>query len=230
MFTCRALLNFLVPSLCLSCQAQIPPPGCCQDCQALLPWLEDSCRCCAKPLAEKGLCGSCSFHPPVFHQVIVPFVYMPPISHWLSAFKFHEQISHGQFLAACLWAKCQQRYRCQAWPELIIPVPLHAKRLRERGYNQALMIAAKIAKWSRIPLARHSLVKIRATRPQTELRKTERQKNLKKAFLIAKPIKARHVALVDDVLTTGATVKEITRILRRHGVLQVDVWCVARAI
>jgi ComF family protein len=223
-----AIFQFLLPSTCLSCQASIEANGCCADCKAALPWLSIACDRCATPLVEAGLCGLCDARPPAFSHAIIPFVYASPVNSWLAALKFHEQLALSSFLADALLQKLLLFYQNKPWPQLIIPVPLHAKRLQQRGYNQAVLIAAYLARRLYIPLSRHSLVKVRATVAQTTLSKAARKTNLKHAFALDKIITATHVAIVDDVFTTGATVNEIASLLRRKGISQVDVWCVAR--
>jgi len=225
-----SLLGYLLPTTCLLCQAVVSTPGCCLDCTARLPWLRNGCWRCAKPLAEAGLCGRCCFKPPAFRQTISPFRYAPPIDAWITGLKFHEQLAFVPFLADCLWRHCVRHYQGQDWPQLIIPVPLHSARLRMRGFNQALLIAVELAKRSKIPLARTCVSKDRLTRPQTALSKVAREKNVRHAFTLKRALKETHVALIDDVLTTGATAREIAILLLKQGVKRVDVWCVARTV
>lgn len=228
----KTALNFLLPSTCLACHAVIPLPGCCFYCQNHLPWLEACCWRCAMPLASPGLCGHCSHKPPSFQRVISPFYYAPPVNSWVMALKFQQQLDLASFLADCLWKKIQLTYCCQekTWPQLIIPVPLHSKRLAERGFNQALLIAERVAQHSRLAFMRTGIIKQYNTVPQTALSFAARQKNNQHAFAIPRMLPASHIALVDDVLTTGATVAAIASLLRKQGVQRVDVWCVARTV
>ena len=113
-------------------------------------------------------------------------------------------------------------------PELLLPVPLHPKRLRERGFNQALEIARPLGRRFQIPVEARACRRIRATRPQSELALAERRGNLRGAFAVRGALTARHLAIVDDVVTTGATVSALARVLLRQGVQRVDVWAVAR--
>lgn len=226
----NALLGFFLPSMCLSCQCVIATPGCCPICTVHLPWLSNSCRRCAKPIAAAGLCGPCYFKPPAFYQTVSPFCYAAPIDRWLVGLKFYEQLTVAPFLAECLWKKCCVTYQQQAWPQLLIPVPLHSARLRQRGFNQALVIARYVAKLSHLPLSRYSVIKHRLTSPQTTLSKNARRRNLKNAFSVTKNLNVSHVALIDDVYTTGATAQAVASLLLKHGVKRVDVWCVARTL
>jgi len=113
-------------------------------------------------------------------------------------------------------------------PEIIIPVPLHRTRLRERGFNQALEIARPIARSLSIPVDYKSCERVRKTSAQSLLPAAERRKNIKGAFRVTRPIAARHVAILDDVMTTGHTVQELAATLRKAGVERIDVWVVAR--
>ena len=114
-------------------------------------------------------------------------------------------------------------------PEVIIPVPLHSSRYRERGFNQSLEIARILSRRLVIPLDYRSCSRIHATQAQTQLDAKERARNLKKAFAITKPLPYTHVAILDDVVTTGATVNELAKMLRQAGVKRIDVWACARA-
>ncbi len=226
----ETVLGFVLPATCLNCQAEIVLPGCCGYCEQQLPRLGPHCERCAKLLSARSVCGRCRFNPPAFRYTVVPFQYAAPVTDWITGFKFHEQLLYSDFLANCLWQSCRTHYQNHCWPQLIIPVPLHQKRLQERGFNQASLLAAYLAKRTGIALARNTISKVRATAPQTSLNKRARVGNTKRAFAINGSIYARHVALVDDVLTTGATVNEIAKVLLKSGVEQVDVWCVARTV
>ncbi len=115
-------------------------------------------------------------------------------------------------------------------PELIIPVPLHNERLRQRGFNQALELARVLSRQLDIPIDQKSCIRCRPTDTQSRLEKSERSKNMRGAFTIRGAIKSNHIALVDDVVTTGSTVSEITKLLKQHGVKRVDIWAVARTL
>lgn len=114
-------------------------------------------------------------------------------------------------------------------PQLLIPVPLHPKRYRERGFNQAIEISRHLSSNLNIPLAMNLCVRHRITPPQTSLGKKERKTNLRNAFRLAAPIATDHVAIIDDIVTTGATVTELTKTLKKAGVKRTEIWCIARA-
>lgn len=127
-------------------------------------------------------------------------------------------------------AKTAQRdwYQDKPLPDLILPVPLHRLRLRERGFNQALEIARPITKRLRIPIDKHSLQRIRHTRPQTGLKAPEREVNLKNAFKTIRDFSGKHIALLDDVVTTSSTINACSQALMDAGAKQIDIWCCAR--
>ena len=115
-------------------------------------------------------------------------------------------------------------------PDCILPVPLHRKRLRQRGYNQSIELARPVAKAFDIPLDLESVVRIRNTHTQTGLDQKQRRKNMRSAFLAVKPLTGLHIAIVDDVVTTTSTVNELARIVKKAGATRVDVWSIARAV
>lgn len=114
-------------------------------------------------------------------------------------------------------------------PQAIIPVPLHHKRQRDRGFNQALEIARPVARALKIPLNFKSCHRIRSTMAQSTLNAEKRRANIRGAFKIKEKLNIRHVAIIDDVITTGQTVNELSRMLRQHGVNNIEVWSIARA-
>ena len=150
--------------------------------------------------------------------------YAPPFDRLLLRFKFHGDLAAGRLLAQLLADAGAAAPR----PHALVPVPLHRRRLRERGYDQALELARPVAKALALPLVSTALVRIRATPPQTDLGGRARRRNLHGAFAVTAPLPP-HVALVDDVLTTGATLAEAARTLRAAGVSRVDAWVVAVA-
>jgi ComF family protein len=173
-----------------------------------------------------GICGACLKKTPPFERCLAPLLYQHPVGELVSGLKFQQKLSHGRVMAALLLDYIEQEL--DEPPQLLIPVPLHKDRLRERGYNQALELARPLSRRLGIPLDYRSCRRIRSTKPQSALQIKERRKNVRGAFEIKGEIPARHVALVDDVVTTGNTVRELALLLKRHGVRRVDVWAVAR--
>jgi ComF family protein len=189
-----------------------------------------SCPRCALPLsAPAPLCGECLRSAPPFAAAYAPFVYGHPLDLLVGRLKFAHGLAAGRVLSQ-LWLAAIAEAP-PPLPQLIVPVPLHAQRLRERGYNQALELARPIARALRIPLAVDLLERTRATPAQSMLDSAARRRNLRGAFEVrtdAGPLPA-HAVLFDDVMTTGATLRECARTLRRAGVARVDVWALARA-
>lgn len=195
----------------------------CEPCAQDLPRNLACCRCCALPIPVPGLCGECTRRLPAFDAAYVPFTYDPPFTAWIPALKFHGSLAVGRLLGQLLRQELAHGDRQP--PDAIIPVPLHASRLRQRGFNQAIEIARAVDP----RLVRHDIAhRRRNTPPQTHLDATARRRNLRQAFSYDGPIFER-VALLDDVVTTGATVGELARAIKAAGVQWVEVWAVARA-
>ena len=220
--------QWLLPLRCLLCAA----PGAngidlCAACAAELPRNSSCCARCALPLAvPAALCGQCQRKPPPWDAAWAPFRYAWPLDRLESRYKFGRDLAAGRVLGT-LW---QRQPLALALPELILPIPLHNGRLRQRGYNQALELARPLARAFDVPLQHDLLQRIRATPAQTELDAATRRRNVRGAFALRRGASLpAHVAVLDDVMTTGATLAECARVLKRAGVLRVDVWALARA-
>ncbi|MBN4078681.1 ComF family protein [Gammaproteobacteria bacterium AH-315-C21] len=142
--------------------------------------------------------------------------------------KFGQRLYYGRFLGDALAKTVSQDERLII-PDLIIPVPLHRKRLNERGYNQAYEIARPTAKLLQCPVTDRFVVRSSETKQQSQLNALQRRRNLKNVFIVLGAVKGLHVAIVDDVMTTGATVGELTRALIQAGARRIDIWLAARA-
>lgn len=204
----------------------------CSPCEHELPWLGDACQRCALPLPFDGLtCGQCLRHPPAFEQVIVPWTYGFPIDSLITRFKLQQKWPFGRLLGELLGQFVNDRFeQGLPRPHRLLPVPMSAKRLRQRGYNQAAMLTNWLSESLNIPQEDRCLRRITETIEQKELTAKARQHNLRNAFALMSPerIEGRHVALVDDVLTTGATAQALARLLINAGAKRVDVYCLAR--
>jgi len=224
-------LRRLYPPTCVLCGAS----GCggldlCAGCLADLPTDSRSCSRCALPLPAEGspaaLCGACQRRPPPFAVCHAAFRYEDPLPALVGGAKFRARLNLLRLLGQC--SAITLRERNAQIPELLLPVPLHRSRLRERGYNQAQEVARILGRAFAIPVDARSCVRIRATVPQTGLEQKERRRNLRGAFRVLNPLDGVHVAIVDDVVTTGSTVSELARVLLKSGAGRVDVWAVAR--
>jgi ComF family protein len=204
----------------------------CTACETDLPWLGDQCQTCALPLPAAGLtCGQCLKQPPAFERVAVPWTYSFPIDSLITRFKHSAKWPFGRLLAELLARSLQHRFDEDLdRPDVLVPVPLATKRLRQRGFNQAAMLARWLGSSLDIPCDERLLLRVQDTSAQQELKADARKKNLRNAFALAPdaPIKGRHLALVDDVLTTGATAQALARLLMDAGAARVDVYCLAR--
>ena len=226
----RRLQFALLPAHCLLCgQSGAGQRDLCAACAADVSRNRVCCPRCALPLEVPApLCGECLRAQPPFASAFVPFVYAPPLDALLTRLKFARNLAAGRVLSE-LWIDAL-RASPPPIPQALIPVPLHDDRLCERGYNQSLELARPLARAFGVALRDDVLVRSRATSAQSNLDAEARQRNLRGAFSIlpnaALPV---HVALFDDVMTTGTTLRECARTLVRAGVARVDVWAVARA-
>ena len=226
----RRLAFALLPPQCLLCgQRSDAARDLCVACTADLMRNAVCCPRCALPLAAPApLCGECLASEPPFSAGCAPFLYLAPLDQLVTRLKFGRSLAAGRVLSE-LWLDAL-RAAPPPRPDALLPVPLHAARLRERGYNQALELARPLARGLGIALRPDLLVRHRATTAQSDLDAAARRRNVRGAFGITPgAVLPPHVALVDDVMTTGTTLRECARTLLRGGVARVDVWVLARA-
>jgi ComF family protein len=221
----------LFPATCLLCGA--PGEGerdLCRGCGSELPLNRHACQRCAMPLAAglALLCGQCQQHPSSFDYIYAPLLYQSPVDFLIKELKFRGRLAVAQLLGD--WLAAALESRGDTLPQSLIPVPLHATRLRERGFNQALELARPVAQRLGIALLPDSVRRIRPTAPQSQLDMQTRHTNVRGAFIVNRPIHAHHIALLDDVITTGSTVSELAKVMRRAGVEKIEVWACARAL
>jgi ComF family protein len=172
------------------------------------------------------LCPGCLQHTLPFGHAWAAFRYESPVAQQIQGLKFHARLAPAHVLGELMAVRLAAR--TQPLPEMLIPVPLHARRLQRRGYNQALEIARVLSRRLSIPLGVRVAGRLRATPEQSRLTATQRRRNLRDAFRVSPAVKGRHVALLDDVITTGATVTELARTAREAGADRIEVWAVAR--
>lgn len=228
----RALQRVLWPPLCLLCGGVGTPPSTdlCRGCEGDLVPLGAGCARCAHPLADGvtgQVCGDCLRRPPPFQRSFCAFRYEAPLDELVRAFKYRGNTASGRVLAKLFCDQLNTRPR--PLPECIVPVPLSPRRYRDRGFNQAIELGTHIERQLRVPLRADVLIRIRDTAEQAGLKPLDRRRNVRRAFALARPFAATHVAILDDVMTTGSTVSEVARVLRRAGVQDVEVWAIARA-
>ena len=228
----KKMLTWLLPYTCILCHHTADRyQDICSACYETLPWLKKSCVRCAIPLlTTEQTCGHCLQKTPPFDRTHALFLYEPPITQLILELKFTEILINAQILGELLAMNIQKRYSsADTLPDSIIPVPLHPQRLKERGYNQALEIARPIARLLKRPIDTTACQRVKATTPQTLLPATERRENIKDAFRVTRDLTNQHIVVIDDVITTGCTISEFCKTLKKSGVRKIDVWCCARA-
>jgi len=200
----------------------------CRDCLADMPLIQHACPRCGVELANfvATACGECQRHPPQFDSAHIPYRYAPPLIPFITGLKFHARLAEARFLAELFLSSLPATLPL---PECLIPVPLHSQRLRERGYNQALELARLLSHRLNVPIENHIVQRRLHTQPQSELSGDSRRRNMRHAFQLKASAPYRHVAIIDDVLTTGSTVNELAGVLRQAGVENIQVWAIARA-
>lgn len=213
--------------VCLLCGAAADQAGLCKACRASLPWLPaERCPTCAAPTPGGLTCGQCLKRSPVPDRVEAALIYAFPADALVHALKYGHRLAAATVLGHVLLDSVDQAPR----PDLVVPLPLSEARLRERGFNQALEIARVVAKGLRLPLQSEACRRVRDTPPQASLPFGERRKNVRGAFVCDADLDGARVALVDDVLTTGASLDACARVLRKAGALEVTGWVVARTL
>ena len=219
-----------LPSLCAVCRSW-GRRGVCASCLARFAAPVSRCRRCALVVpAQVQICGACLVDPPPFDAALACFDYRPPWDRLITAFKFHAALELAPFFANALVAEA--RRHAAPRPDLIVPVPLASGRLRERGYNQAWVLARRVARGLGVAAEAQLLLRVRETAHQLDLLPAAREGNVRSAFAVEprrrNEIAGRHIAVVDDVMTTGSTAAEIARVLKQAGAAQVELWVLAR--
>ena len=221
-------LNWLFPQNCLNCQTTqaLGNHPYCESCYLKLPFQNHSCVQCGQRLgAQSDYCGRCIINPPHFDACFCPFKYQDSIKSHIQDLKYHEKPE----IAEPLIRLFVQELKASGitLPELLIPVPLHISRLRERGYNQSQRLTQHLSQQLNIPYNTDTITKHKKTPAQALLSFKERKKNINNCFQLTSSINAKSVAIIDDVITTGTTVNEIAKILKKNGVDYIQVWGIA---
>ncbi len=235
----------LYATTCILCNCvEVNEMALCDACRQELPWLTCACLSCALPLSSpdtevipgRQFCGACLQNPLPFSQCHCMFTYDYPVDRLIQQLKFQQKPGYGKILGKLMATLIQQHYQNTQFPDAIVPVPLHKTRLRERGYNQAYEIASSCATQLGIPLLIKNCRRIKATPHQSGLNASTRRKNLRAAFKILPSNSTgltqnpRSIALVDDVMTTGATLAELSTAFQKSGTKEIHAWCVARTV
>ena len=225
----------IFPCTCLACR-QPAHRLLCQPCREKITHPEPCCNRCGEKLPDSPtgprICGDCLAHPPPFEQMLFAASYDELLGSLVHQFKYSGKLIVGDVLAALLIEALDKRYADLPRPDLLVPVPLHPRRLRERGFNQSHELAKHIGKRLQIPVARGIISRTGATPKQAGLSRQERRRNVKGAFAInpgrRTECRGKRVAVVDDVVTTGSTVAEVSRLLAKCQPSTISVYTVAR--
>ncbi len=223
-------LGVLLPEHCVLCGTTTRQPQLCSGCQADLPRLTNACMRCAEPMPVAGeqLCGRCQQSPPAFNAVYSPFLYEEPIASLIQQLKFDHKLDLARTLGTLLGNYLS--HALHTHPDLIIPVPMHRRRLGQRGFNQALELARFAARQLGVPVAAGMVCRSKATPPQLGLTMRERKSNVRNVFRLRQKLPPdTSILLLDDVMTTGMTVNSLARELMKHGAAEITVATVARA-
>jgi ComF family protein len=189
------------------------------------------CRQCALPGASDAICGQCLRDTPRFDRTLAAFEYRFPLDRLVQSFKFRADLKLVDFFVAAMAARVSPAISATTrLPDLLVALPLANQRLRERGFNQSALLADGLARVIGRPVAHGAMLRIRETPPQSGLDRPARIKNIRGAFDCRDNLTGKHVALIDDVMTTGATLSEAASVLKKAGAQQVDAWVLSRAV
>ena len=223
---CR-LLNRLLPSLCAFCSTPTGSRLCCDRCSALLRRNRVACDRCASPLqtASGGMCARCQNHPPPYQLAVAPLLYEFPVDAAIKALKFRRHLYYLPVFGDLLARQVAQQF---ADVDGLVPVPLHRWRHALRGFNQATELCKWIRRTNGLPIVAKA-ARVRATETQSGLSAEQRRQNLRGAFSISGALEFRHLLIIDDVMTTGATCGQLAKALFAAGAEKVSVLTIARA-
>lgn len=228
------LIRLVYPPRCLLCaRPGLVGVDLCEHCQQSLPFNQTACIACALPLppnnSDEAVCGRCQKKPPRYDFAFSVFSYEQPMIWLIQQLKFNEKLAHARLLGGLIAeSECVKKI-AEFEDVCILPVPLHKKRLRQRGFNQSIELARALSKKTGWPMVFNSVQRVRETSAQTGLDAKARRKNIRGAFEVIEALPQKHVVIVDDVVTTGSTANELARVLKKAGVEKVVVLSLARA-
>ena len=223
----RAIIRRIAPLSCLLCGSISNANPLCPGCLADLPWhCQPYCPQCATPTPAGQLCGACLKHPPAFDRTHAALAYAFPLDRMIPRLKYHGQLAIAPVLGECLAQAVEHAPR----PDRLIAMPLHATRIRERGFNHATEVAWTVASQLGLPLDLDSCRRIRDTPPQMGLKHDARRRNVRGAFACTAAVHGQRIALIDDVMTTGTSLDELAATLKQAGACEVSCWVVARTL
>ena len=221
----------LLTSLCLLCDSNLESSlSLCGECLHELPQNHNACPQCGLSLEQPLLpvCGRCQTQAPIITKTITPFTYEYAIKHLITELKFKKKLINAQLLGKLLADHINEQNF--PLPDFLLPVPLHKKRLRNRGFNQAMELCRVLSEELNIPILTNSIKKTKETTAQAMLTAKQRKSNLRNNFTLNKKIPSVSIAIVDDVITTGTTVNELAKLLKKAGASQLQAWACARTL
>lgn len=228
-----------IEQACTLCDQESREAVCaaCDQSLSRLDWV-NACPGCAVPHSPAGLsaggavCGQCLKEAPAFDATIAAFSYRFPFDRLVQSFKFNANLTLTDFLGDRLVAAVRMvtAKTNMPLPDTLMALPLARQRLATRGFNQSALLAARVGQSLGIPVSHHGMLKVRDTPPQSGLSREARRKNVRGAFQCRSDLTGRHIALIDDVMTTGATLSEAARVLKNAGATRVSAWVLARAL
>jgi ComF family protein len=223
----RSAMQRALPQVCVLCVGACGNAMICEACAAQMPTIIDACPRCALPSPDNLVCGACLAKPPPLDATIAAWCYAFPADRLLHAFKYGGRLALAEPLAQALAGAVRARH--VTMPDRLIAMPLSAARQRERGFNQAHEIARHLSRQVRVAV-KGELRRVRDTSPQAGLTLRERTRNVRGAFAAGDALAGQHVAIIDDVMTTGATLHAAAIAIRNAGATRVDAWVVARTV
>ena len=237
------LKDFLYPGYCLLCGNKrdlVNNVYLCSSCYADFTVNHTSCSRCAIPMnransgcskdsAQVSVCGQCLASPPEYDMSWSPFIYTQPLEWVIQQFKFNANLAIAPLLSELMIQKIPASIYKEQKPDALIPMPLHDKRLKHRGFNQSLLLAQPVAKALGVEIDTLSCQRLHNTEHQTGKNARQREQNIRGAFKFENHRNYQYLVIFDDVVTTGSTVSELSKIIKKTGVARVDVWSLARA-
>ena len=224
------LLKLLLPHSCVICGLSLAEGHFCGACRSDLPWTGIACERCGKPLAVPlppgAYCSDCQLRPPPFEKAFAPLLYIFPVDGALKALKFRRQLFYAPAFGKLFLPLLEEIF---ADVDALLPVPLHPRRHARRGFNQAAELCRPLRRKSGLPVI-GNVRRVRFTKPQSGLDALERRRNMKAAFAVRGSLYFRHPLVVDDVITTGETCRQLAGTLLAAGAERVSVLAVARAV
>lgn len=225
-----SLLRLLLPHSCVICGLSLAEGHFCGACRSDLPWTGIACERCGKPLAVPlppgAYCSDCQLRPPPFEKAFAPLLYIFPVDGALKALKFRRQLFYAPAFGKLFLPLLEEIFTDV---DALLPVPLHPRRHARRGFNQAAELCRPLRRKSGLPVI-GNVRRVRFTKPQSGLDALERRRNMKAAFAVHGSLYFRHPLVVDDVITTGETCRQLAGTLLAAGAERVSVLAVARAV